>query len=258
MVAAHYFGRGLDQIGGLTGTMLSPRRTVLVCLLTSGVQGMFGMPFHAIITCLVGIDRTISILRPMKYRSFGKRYVAYLVTGAAIAAISVEAIGFMTTSSDKVVVCGSFVDALHPSYNTYVFGLLGFTFNTASVLIYSGMLWSFHAKKRSYKVGTVDHTNFMKQQLAALPTVKLLIVLYFFCGITPDVLINVSLKFDRTQYMWVDYMATSGRILKVCGSLVEFTALMVNSKKFRECAKQVFYRKKNEVVPVSVSAHSGK
>lgn len=255
MVAAHYFGRGLDQIGGLTGTMLSPRRTVLVCLLTSGIQGIFGIPFHSVVTCLVGIDRTISILSPIKYRSFGKRYVIYLLAGAAAVAISAEIVGFVTASFDTVLTCGTFVEALHPTFHNYVFGPFGIGCNTASVIIYSGMLWSFHSKKRRYKVGTADHSSFMKQQLAALPTVKLLIVLYFFCGIVPDVLINVSVKFDRTRYQWVDYTAALGRFLKVCSSLVEITALMVNSRKFRECARTMVCRKSNGVV-VTVSAHN--
>lgn len=251
MVAVYYFGRGIDKIVELRGGVMSIERTVLVCLLTTGLQALFGIPFHALITCLVGVDRTISLLAPIKYRTFGKRYVIYMLAGSTALVLLQEIVGFITAPLTDVIVCRDFPEALYPTFID-AFAAVNLFLCTAVVTVYSAMLICFIIRKRNCKRESSEYQMFMKQQSAAMPTVILMTVLYFLFGIMAEIFINVAIDYPESD--WFDVIMTLGDFLKAMSSLVEVVSLMICSTKFRECARKLLGIKSNSVVVINITA----
>lgn len=70
-VAIHYLGRGINKIRLYLG-LIGYTRTGLECLLMDGVIGLWGIAFHSQMAYVIAIDRLLSALAPIKYRSLGK------------------------------------------------------------------------------------------------------------------------------------------------------------------------------------------
>lgn len=252
MVGLHFFIRGILKLGELHD-WFPLVRTGLECLLSTGVFGIFGIAYHALINCLVGVDRLISLLVPIKYRNFGNRYVIYTLSACALFVISQETTGFFVSPLYTKLVCRNFPEALHPLFiGTYA--ALNLFYCTTSVTVYSAMLVCFQYKKQKNNEGTIAYKTFMKQQSAAMPTVKLMTVLYFVCGIVPEILINVALKFDLNN-QWVNNQLMVGDFLKNCSSMVEIVSLTIRSNKFRSGARAVLGMKEHLVNTISATPH---
>lgn len=97
MLASYFFIMGFSQTlerGGYIGS----QRDNLLCFFLLGVPGLIGLPFHAILGFFVGLDRIISLLAPVEYRTFGKRY-ALCIIAAVFLAVSVQAVAGFATGS---------------------------------------------------------------------------------------------------------------------------------------------------------------
>lgn len=245
MVALHYFiarlVEGLTQLKYINAT-----RSGLECLL-GFTFGLFGLPYHGVVTCLVGLDRLISLVTPIKYRTLGKRYVFYGIFTTAMLIIIQEVIGFATAALSINVNCIYSSLPLHASFLT-VFSNLNLFYCTANLVMYAVMLFCFYKKNRQYKVGTPDYNTFTKNQSAAMPTVKLMILLYFICGILPEIFYNIGVQVDKSGN---SIFTRSGNFLKACSSLVEFLSLSLRSEKFRDGMRLLFKLKTNTVGSLS-------
>lgn len=246
-VAAHFFVRGIVDIL-LQAGLIGFRRTGLQCLFLDGIFGLWGIAFHSQMACFVAIDRLVSITFPMRYRHLGKRYALGILACCATITTAQEIAGFATAELHNVKTCTEFQETLTPAFMTAYAGLNLF-YCTFNVAIYAAMLICFQLRQKFTKDTASD--TFMKQQIAVMPAIKLMTLMYSLSGILAEILISVSLALPWNQGVF--FLMALGAVLKDASSVVEGTSLLARSKKFRECLKVLVGWDKNSVVPIATS-----
>lgn len=239
---------GIDKLKTFLN-LNAAERTGLQCLLSGDVVSLFGIPYHALVTCLIGIDRLISLTAPIRYRNFGRKYVIYLLSLTALFVIILEVLSFATALLDKNVKCSSFVDALDPVVFAFL-AIMNLFYCVAIVFIYATVLACFYYKRRKLQKGSAsNYQQFMKLQSTIMPTVKLLMLLYLLFGIIPEFMINIAVQLEIDQSI-ASIVLLCAVNLKYPSSFVEVISLTISCKKFRQCLKnKVFPCASNAVGP---------
>lgn len=204
------------------------------CLLALGTASLFGVPFNAQVTCFVGLDRLVSLIAPIKYHSFGRRYVKFLLCLSAVVVLFQECVGFALSPLTKVVPCSALIEVIHSKFYA-IYGGMNFLYCLANVIVYVAVLVVFHYRRAKVHATSYEYSNFMKQQTAIMPTIRLLMLLYLLFGVLPEILFNVGLKPQEGK--WNASINTTVAYLKLCNCFVEVTALTLCCKKFRQCLK---------------------
>lgn len=250
LVALHYLTRGIDKIGLELG-VFGFERTGLKCLLLTGVLGIWGIAFHAQMACLIAIDRLISVTAPLKYRQLGQRYALGMTAGCAILVTIQEVIGFFTSPNLYIpMMCTEFMDALHPLY-ILTYAKINLAYCVINVLSYLGMMICFRYRHKFCKDVAAFQDTFMKQQLAVMPTVKLMVLLYLVTGVLAELLVNIGLMLPMDEPAFIFIML--GTILKDASSLVEGFALLVRNRKFRKCFRELLGWRENTITATNTS-----
>lgn len=233
--AAFYFVGSIDGLGSYFG-VFELERTRLQCLL-SCVTGIFGIAFHSFATCLIGIDRLISLWLPVRYRNLGNRYVITVLSIGGAIVMSEVILIFAMTPWYETIECVSISRAGHAVAIAIYIGL-NFFLCSLSVVVYSAMIACFYFKAKKFEPGSPEHTIFMKQQAIVMPTVRLLAFFWFVCGVLPEVIIGTVSRLDQTRFLMV--LEWIANFLKINTSLVEFISLVSCCKGFRDSMKSVF------------------
>jgi hypothetical protein len=92
---------------------------------------------------------------------------------------------------------------------------IGVTLSAVNAIMYTIMLLSFYMRARKHEAGSAEHKMFMKQQAAAMPTVKLMSVLYFLFNVVSQIIMNICSRLDRTNSVVVVMMGI-GNVMKAC------------------------------------------
>jgi len=231
VVAASFLSISIERIGVYAG-VFRLERTALECILSIGSLALWGFTFHAQMTCIVAIDRVIGITMPTRYRLFGNRYWLGFLCFSLTTVTAHVAVGFITAPLNEVVVCNEPVNALNVAYfETYV-GTLIF-FSVSIVVLYATMLACFKFRHKFASEAHSYQDPFMKQQLAVMPTIRLMMLLYVSTSVLADLVLTASemLLPPGPQHF---VLATIATILKNSSTLVESFSLFVRNKKFRE------------------------
>jgi hypothetical protein len=91
-------------------------RKGLSCLLITGL-GIPGFIAHPLITCMVGIDGSISLLAPIKYRTFGKRYAKYTLALGTVFVLGFTTIGVGLSTLNETIPCINCMDTFGEAFN---------------------------------------------------------------------------------------------------------------------------------------------
>lgn len=243
MVAAHYLARAIDKIGLEMG-VFGFQRTGLQCLLLCGVLGIWGIAFHSQLSCLIAIDRLVSVTAPIRYRQLGKRYAFTVLITCAVITTLHEIIGFATAPLGQELLCTEFMDALHPLF-IKSYAEINLFYCVVNVLAYGGMMICFRFRHLFSSDAATFQDTFVKQQLAVMPTVKLMVFMYLLTGVLAEILVNVGLQLPAGEPAFI--LLTAGTILKDASSMVEGLSLFVRNRKFRECFRIMVGCKSNVV-----------
>lgn len=235
MVSLHNVCSGTFKLSHGSGTTASG----LYCILATDVAGLFGIRFLVLITLMVGFDRMISLIAPISYHKFGKHYIRYVIGICAMVVLGLECLHFALAPLDKQIVClGDVGSPLYPAMFKF-FDMSDLVLNLLNLLVYAIVMVCFWHKKRTIKEGSFDYKSFMKQQETVMPTITLLIILYSFLGVLPDVLFQIAGLFPRGQTVNRTVM-TTGVYLKMLKCLVEVISLASRSSQFRDSARALF------------------
>lgn len=239
MVGSFYF------VGGIRGLLVyvgysTREKTRFRCLIGT-VTGIFGIAFHSFATCLIGIDRLISLIAPVYYRNLGGRYVIAVLSISGSFVLAEVIFIFAMTPLYESIECVSFSRVANPIASAVYIGL-NFFLCSLSVVVYCAMLGCFYIKSKKYEPGSAEHNIFMKQQAVVMPTVRLLAVFLLVCGVLPEVIIGISSRLDETTPM--AGLHWTANVLVMSNSLVEFVSLALCCERFRTCMKSMFCRRR--------------
>lgn len=237
-VGSFYFTSGVRSLVFYFGA-ISLDQTRFRCLLRC-ITGMFGIAFHSFVTCLIGVDRLISLCAPVRYRNLGGRYAITMLSICSVLIIAEVIFMFAMTPLHETIDCLSFTGAANPIASAVYNGLNFFLYG-ASVVVYFAMACCFYVRSRKYEPGSSEYNVFMKQQTIVMPTVRFLAVSLLVCGVLPEAVIGVTNHIEPTIVTSV--LHTVANYMRVISSLVEFIALSTCCKRFRDCMKFVICKR---------------
>ena len=251
--AASSVSTGIDRISVYSG-VFKLERTALQCLLPLGFLSLWGMAFHAQMACIVAIDCVIAITMPTRYRLFGNRYWLGFLCFSLTTVTAHVAAGFITAPLNEVVVCNGPPDALTEAFNETFIGTQIF-YSASIVALYATMLACFRFRHKFAGEAHSYQDPFMKQQLAVMPTIKLIMRLYLVTSVLADIIAQTVLQLPLSPLSFV--VITAAINLKISSSLVESVSLFVRNKKFRDCCLSLIGCKSNAVAAAPVRNNGG-
>lgn len=262
-LAAGKFANAAEEAGQFMGTV-PVLRTRWLCYLTKSVIVAWSCDASALITMCISIDRLASTLSPMRYRQLGKRYAYGCVLSCYIGALIATLCGFIDEGGpdgnmNEVIMCIIFFSPFTPSYLEFFSGF-NFGFSILCIILYGVMLVTFECRRRKMTaaLATGDSTSqaFMKQQLACMPIIKLLMAFYLVTAAFPEIGVAVVGSVDEWRVYLPRYYYYAS-VAKVSTSLAEMFALGLGSRQFRQCAKTMFKKSSGHMTAMSVTGVVG-
>lgn len=246
VMAAGFLENASNSAFQFTG-LLSPFRNRALCYMTMSFPEALGIQASCLITLCISIDRLVSILNPMKYRQLGTRHT-YVCLGICYSAAIAVAVGgiFPDATPDStlanVIVCTSFFSPFTMNYLEF-YGNFTLIFSVIGICLYGVMLITFQCRHRRLVTASTAGDNtcnaFMKQQLACMPMIKLMMGYYMVTGVGPEIGVTILSSSEAFKQYLPPYFYY-GSTVKASASLTEVFALAVGSRQFRECARRIF------------------
>lgn len=178
--------------------------------------------------------------------------------------------------------------ALIPCYNSFlaldIYFFIYYTchnlfFCCASVFIYAGIVVVVKVRKAANNIlqsqtqtgslqsrpdsgktiNTINQTEdvFLRQQLALLPMIGVMMILYLVTGVVPEVATSLSAFIDQGRYQ--PRVVIYASVLKAIGASADVLILLAKCREFRKSLKRMGYRamRKTVVEPVNVNDDNG-